>query len=104
MQKRLGEGVLNDSAYVDTLNRLAHLFYGINSDSAFHYAHMALDYSGKIHYRKGESESWRMMGNTFEMVGDYLNMLSCYQHSLDIAEEIGNTTLIARINVNIALF
>src|SRR6185437_9859903 len=74
----LGEGNLTDSAYVDTLNRLVHLFYGINSDSAFHYAHMALDYAARIHYRKGEAESWRMLGNTFEMVGDYLNMLSCY--------------------------
>ncbi|HEV9037355.1 MAG TPA: tetratricopeptide repeat-containing sensor histidine kinase [Puia sp.] len=100
----LGEGNLTDSAYVDTLNRLVHLFYGINSDSAFHYAHMALDYAARIHYRKGEAESWRMLGNTFEMVGDYLNMLSCYQHSLDIAEEIGNPNLIGKANVNIALF
>jgi signal transduction histidine kinase len=100
----LGEGTLTDTAYVDTLNRLAHLFYGINSDSAFHYAHMALDYASRIHYRKGESVGWRMMGNTFEMVGDYLNMLSCYQHSLDIAEQIGNTTLIGKANSNIALF
>jgi two-component system sensor histidine kinase/response regulator len=98
------EGVLHDSAYVDTMNRLVHLFYGKNSDSAFHYAHQALAKAGQIRYRKGESESWRMLGNTFEMVGDYLNMLSCYQHSLDIAEAIGNTTLIAKANLNFAMF
>src|SRR5215472_15449691 len=63
--KGLGEVPLSDTAYVDTLNRLVHLFYGINSDSAFHYAHVALDYAGKIHYRKGEAESWRQLGNTF---------------------------------------
>jgi signal transduction histidine kinase len=100
----LGEGTLTDSAYVDSMNRLVHLFYGSNSDSSFHYAHLALEYAGRIHYRRGESESWRMLGNTFEMVGDYLNMLSSYQHSLDIAEAIGNTSLIAKANVNIALF
>src|SRR6185312_4711117 len=100
----LGEGTLTDSGYVDTMNRLVHLFYGTNSDSAFHYAHLALEYAGRTHYRKGESESWRMLGNTFEMVGDYLNMLSSYQHSLDIAEAIGSTSLIGKAKVNIALF
>src|SRR5215472_14482284 len=100
----LGDGTMTDSAYVDTLNSIAHLFYGNSSDSAFHYAHLALDYAGKIHYRKGEAASWRMLGNTFEMVGDYVNMLACYQHSLAIAEEIGNIGLIAKANINIALF
>ena len=95
---------MTDSGYVDTLNRLAHLFYGISSDSAFHYAHLALDRAGRIHYGKGEAVGWRMLGNTFEMVGDYLNMLTCYQHSLDIAESINNNTLIAKSKVNIALF
>lgn len=99
-----GEHDLSDTAYVDMLNRLGYLFYGINSDSAFHYGHMALDYAGRMHYSRGESESWRILGNTFEMTGDYLNMLSSYQHSLDIAEQIGNTPLIAKVNVNLALF
>jgi signal transduction histidine kinase len=100
----LQDGTMTDSAYVDSLNQIAHLFYGNSSDSAFHYAHLALDYAGRIQYRKGEATSWRMLGNTFEMVGDYVNMLACYQHSLNIAEEIGNTSLIAKANINIALF
>lgn len=100
----MGEGKLTDTAYVDTLNRLAHLYYGISSDSAFHYARMAVDYADRVRYRKGEAIGWRMLGNTYEMIGDYLNMLSCYQRSLDIAETINNNTLIAKSKVNIALF
>ena len=95
---------LPDTAYVDSLCRQAHFFYGINADSSFFYGRKALEFAGRTGYRRGEAESWRMLGNTYEMVGDYVNMLSAYQHSLDIAEQLDNTTLIARVNINFALF
>src|ERR1700743_2563853 len=93
-----------DTAYVDTLNRLARAFYGNNADSAFFYGRHALDYADSTGYNRGVAEAWRMLGNTFEMVGDYVNMLSAYQHSLDIAERLGNAQLIAKVEVNMALF
>ena len=93
-----------DTAYVDTLNRLAHAFYGINSDSAFFYGRRAIEYADNTGYRRGASEGWRMLGNTYEMVGDYPNMLASYHRSLDLAERIGDTRLIAKANANIALF
>ena len=96
--------VPSDTAYVDTLSRLARDYYGISADSAFLYARAALAFSTRTGYRKGESESWRMIGNTYEMIGDYVNMLGAYQQSLDIAERLGNTALIARVNDNFALF
>lgn len=97
-------GPVRDTAYVDALDRRARAYYGIDADSAFLFGRRALESACRIGYRKGEAESWRMLGNTYEMVGDYVNMLSAYQHSLDIAERIGNTTLIAKANVNFALF
>lgn len=99
-----GQPVPSDTAYVDTLNRLARAYYGISADSAFRYGRAALAFAGQTGYRRGEAESWRMLGNTYEMIGDYVNMLGSYQHSLDIAEEIGNISLIARVNINFALF
>ncbi|MBS1662711.1 MAG: tetratricopeptide repeat-containing sensor histidine kinase [Bacteroidetes bacterium] len=93
-----------DTAYVDTLNRLAHAFYGIQADSAFLYGRKAVEYASITGYARGESEAWRMLGNTYEMRGDYTNMLSSYHHSLDIAERIGDIRLIAKANSNIALF
>jgi signal transduction histidine kinase len=99
-----GQSIPSDTAYVDSLNHLARSYYGISADSAFLYGRAALAYAGRTGYRKGEAESWRMLGNTYEMVGNYVDMLGSYQHSLDIAEEIGNTALIARVNINFALF
>jgi len=93
-----------DTAYVDTLNRLAHAFYGINADSAFLYGRKAVEYALSTGYARGAAEGLRMLGNTYEMVGDYANMLSNYHHSLDIADSIGDTRLIAKANSNIALF
>jgi signal transduction histidine kinase len=93
-----------DSAYADTLNRLARSWYGISADSAFLYGRAALTFAGRTGYRKGEAEAWRMMGNTYEMLGDYVNMLSAYQQSRDIAEKIGNAPLVARVDINFALF
>lgn len=106
LQASLGtrSGLDPDPGYVDTLNALAHAFYGINADSAFFYSKKALDHATRLHYEKGESESWRMLGNTYELVGDYLNMMDSYHRSLTIAEKIGNTRQIVRSNVNIAMF
>ena len=93
-----------DTAYVDTLDRLAADFYSIDVDSAFYYSRAALDYAGRTAYLKGEAESWRLLGNTYEMVGDFGNMLSSYHQSTDIAEKIGNRDLAAKATSNIALF
>ncbi len=96
--------VRSDTAYADDLNLLARAYYGNNADSAFFYGHKALEYSGRTGYRRGEADGWRMLGNTYEMTGDYVNMLTAYQHSLDIATQIDNTTLIAKVDINMALF
>ncbi len=93
-----------DPAYVDTLDRLAYVFYGISSDSAFFYGRSALDLSKRNSYIKGEAESWRILGNTYEMIGNYSQMLSCYHQSLDIAEKAGNKRQVAKATSNIALF
>ncbi len=102
--RQSGRGVPSDTAYVDTLNRLARAYYGRNADSAFFYGRRALDYAGQIAYRRGEAESWRMLGNTYELVGDYLHMLSSYQRSRDLAQQLGNAALIAKVDINMALF
>ncbi|HEY4060536.1 MAG TPA: hypothetical protein VGM30_01480, partial [Puia sp.] len=70
-----------DTAYADTLNRLAHAFYGIDADSAFFYGRKAVEYALNTGYARGAAEGLRMLGNTYEMVGDYANMLSNYHHS-----------------------
>jgi len=45
-----------------------------------------------------------MIGNTYEMIGSYQEMLSAYRRSRLIADSMGNTALVAKVNVNIAMF
>jgi len=97
-------GSPKDSSYIDLLNAQAHAYYGINPDSVFYYAGKAQEYSESIGYGKGESVSWRMKGNGYELIGDYTKMLACYHQALTIASRIGNSSLIATTKMNIALF
>lgn len=99
-----GQGRGPDTAYVDALALLARYYYGVNADSAFYYARKALHYADSTDYRKGKAESWRVIGNTYEMIGNYAEMLSAYRQSRLIADSIGNAALVAKVNVNIALF
>jgi tetratricopeptide (TPR) repeat protein len=101
LQKKNGAA---DTMTINNLDFLAHAFYGINADSSFFYSKKALEYAEKIHYAKGQSESWRLSGNAYKLTGDYTNMLSCYYQAMTIAEEIHNPTLIGKVNMNIAIF
>ncbi|HEX9510270.1 MAG TPA: tetratricopeptide repeat-containing sensor histidine kinase [Puia sp.] len=93
-----------DTGVINNLDLLAHTFYGINADSSFFYGKKALEYSEKTHYAKGQSESWRLIGNGYQLIGDYTNMIACYYRALTIAERIGDPTLIGKANTCIALF
>jgi two-component system, sensor histidine kinase and response regulator len=109
LRSSLGDPLLHrnfvpDTAYVDILDRLAANFYSIDVDSAFYYSRAALNYAGRTAYLKGEAESSRLLGNAYESVGDFGNMLSSYHQSADIAEKIGNRDLAAKATSNIALF
>src|SRR5882762_9480011 len=61
----------SDTAYVNALNQLSRSYYGVNADSAFLYSRRAQHYADSTHYKKGEADSWRMIGNTYEMIGNY---------------------------------
>ncbi|HTI09882.1 MAG TPA: tetratricopeptide repeat-containing sensor histidine kinase [Puia sp.] len=98
------KGPLPDTGTINNLNLLAHTFYGINADSAFFYGKLALDYAQKAQYGKGQSDSWRLIGNEYKLTGDYTNMLSCYYQALLIAEKINDSTLIGKADMNIAIF
>jgi signal transduction histidine kinase len=97
-------GKAPDTTYVNNLTLLARAYYGINADSSFYYGKKALQYADSTGYEKGKAESWRMIGNTYEMIGNYEAMLSAYHRSRLIAERIGSAAQVAKVNMNIALF
>jgi len=100
----VSQGGRPDTAYVNRLNLLARCYYGVNADSAFFYSRKALQYADSAGCARSRAESWRMIGNTYEMIGNYPEMLSAYRQSRLIADSIGNAALVAKVNVNIALF
>jgi len=83
-----------DTGYINGINRLAYLYFALDADSLFYYAHMALALSKKIKYDKGIAESLRQMGNGYMLTGDFDQTFSYYQQSLSIAEKIKDDYLI----------
>ena len=93
-----------DTAYVDVLLQLSRAYYGVNADSAFYFARKALDYSERTGFSRGQADSWRFIGNTYEMIGDYQHMMSSYHISKNIALHTGNAAQVGKVDLNIALF
>ena len=93
-----------DTNVINNLNLLTHAFYSIDADSAFFYGKKALEFSKKVTMPAGSPKVSGWIGNEYKFIGDYPNMLSCYFQALTIAEKISNPTLVAKTNMNIAIF
>ena len=93
-----------DTSYIDVLDSLAFAHYRINADTLFFYSNKALDLARAVSYGEGETSSLRIKGNGYRLIGDYVNMLSCYHQALVVAESIHHPLAIAKAETNIALF
>jgi len=93
-----------DTAYIDALDSLAFGYYRISPDSLFLYSRKALEYSKKAGYGRGESNSLRILGNGYRLIGDWVNMVSYYHEALVTAEKTGEPIGIAKASLNLAMF
>jgi len=93
-----------DTAYIDILDSVAFGYYRISPDSLFLYSKKALEYSKKAGYRRGESNSLRILGNGYRLIGDWVNMIFYYHEALVSAEKTGDPIGIAKASLNLAMF
>jgi two-component system, NtrC family, sensor kinase len=76
-----------DSSRVLILSELAYYYGGFNVDSAFVFAHRAIDLSQKIHFARGEVRGLATLGMEFDTKGDLPQALELEFRGLSIAEE-----------------
>jgi len=93
-----------DTAYIDVLDSLAFGYYRISPDSLFLYSKKALEYSKKAGYGRGESNSLRILGNGYRLIGDWVNMIFYYHQALVSAEKTGESICLAKASLNMSMF
>lgn len=92
-----------DTAYINSIAKLAYLYYALDADSLFFYAHKSFTLSQKINYQKGIAESLRQIGNGYMLTGDFNQSLLYYQQSLTAAQNINDKRLICHAISNIGI-
>lgn len=92
-----------DTAKVDILYNLSHLYQNYKPDSALVFAQEAYFLSLRHDYLKGESWSLNQMAVAFSNLGNAPKALEYYLEQLKIEEKIGKAANIAIVYMDIAL-
>lgn len=93
----------NDSVKVDTYNELVWEYYGVNNDSALHYAHLAIKYAHAGGYVLGLGNAYRYAGQVYERKADFAKALLFQNKALKIYQEINYKKGLANTYNNIAI-
>ena len=99
----LSDSFRSDSAYINTLNQLAHQYITLQIDSTYTLANRALKLSNAIQFDGGIANSRLHLGIYFSEKGKSSKALEHYCEALEQAEKIKDYTLIFDINNNIGI-
>ena len=88
---------------VNTLNELSWYYKGIQLDSAYEYAAMAVSVSDQIDSDSARSASYNSMGNVKEAVGEVDSAMHYHQKAITIKTRLGDTLGIANSLNNLGI-
>jgi two-component system sensor histidine kinase/response regulator len=103
-EKQKTKGFERDTGYIHLLIRFANAFYSVNADSLLFYAQKAYGYAEAVHYKPGLTRCLTSKGNYYSLMGDYPQMLSCYQQALSLAEKMNDKELASKVAMDIGRF
>jgi signal transduction histidine kinase len=89
--------------YIDALNRIAILYYEWNTDSLLIYAGKAMAMSGRRNYDKGKADALNNMGIFNDLSNNPSLAFRYYHDALSIYRDIGDSSNIVQLLMNIAL-
>ncbi len=92
----------NDAGYIDKLNSLGRQMRYYNADSVLLIAQQALYFSNNIDYKKGKSTALLRLGDYFSDKGEKDKSIDYYSKASKVAKAIRDSTLILRIQNNLA--
>ena len=97
------EGYQNDTSYINTINQIAFLYADRYPDSAFHLLTGLPEQSKAIGFRRGETDSYKILGNAWQTKGNFDKALEYYNRAYAIAEKIHYMNALPGILGNIGL-
>ena len=99
--KQLASTQANDSTKVNTLIDIAFQLFRSQPDSSLVYSAKAIDLATKIDFKKGIAYGHKNMGLGYYVKGDFSDVLTHWEQSLSIFEEINDETGISNILSNL---
>jgi tetratricopeptide (TPR) repeat protein len=91
----------NDTARVNTLNKLATLHFNAAPEKTARYAKQALTLADSLHYLKGQADAYYNQSLIFKLKEQNSRQLELLMRSLKINEQLGDSMGIANINAEI---
>lgn len=109
LEERLGKLRADDGRgevvedIVDTLNDLSKAYYSIDPEIAENYAGEAGEIAREGEYLKGLGRSYRNLGISYGVRGDYYRALEQFDKCVEIYKDIGHRKGLAGVNINIGI-
>jgi signal transduction histidine kinase len=104
-RKRLEQqkNYLQDTAYANTINKMAFIYADSYPDSAFIILEGHAERCKKAGYREGEADAYKIWGNAFQTKGNFEKAMEYYKKSYELAEKIKYRKALPGILNNIGL-
>ncbi len=97
------EGYLDDTAYINTVNRIAFLYADRYPDSALQILAGIPERSKALSFRRGETDSYNVLGNAWQTKGNFDKALDFYNKAYTLAQKIKYVKALPGLLGNIAL-
>ncbi len=97
------EGYLDDTAYINTVNKIAFLYADRYPDSALQILSGIPERSNALEFRRGETDSYNVLGNAWQTKGNFDKALHFYNKAYTIAQKIQYVKALPGLLGNIAL-
>lgn len=97
------ENTKEDTNKVIILNKLAYEIYGDDLQKALFYANKAFPLAEKLHFKKGMSAAYSIIGIIYQHQRNYKKALKFYALSINVLEELKNKKGVANAYNNIGI-
>ncbi len=100
---RQKDGYLDDTAYINTVNQLAFVYADRYPDSALQIMSGIPERSNDIAFRRGETDSYNVLGNAWQTKGNFEKALEFYKKAYSLAQKIHYVKALPGLLGNIGL-